>query len=82
MYYLFSINLKTFDNSKTIAHELKYIDGFNIMSTSLSNLVDNLCEKLHSDKCKDCNSELHYISVKDVSVLSVKRIIIKIVIKN
>ena len=28
------------------------------------NLVDNLSEKLHSDKCKYCKSELDYISVK------------------
>ena len=35
------------------------------MSTSLSSLVDNLSEKLHSDKCKDCKSELDYMSVKD-----------------
>ena len=32
------------------------------MSTSLSSLVDNLSEKLHSDKCRDCKSELNYIS--------------------
>ena len=35
------------------------------MSTSLSSLVDNLSEKLHSHKCKDCQSELDYMSVKD-----------------
>ena len=35
------------------------------MSTSLSSLVDNLSEKLHSDKCKGCKSELDYMSVKD-----------------
>ena len=35
------------------------------MSTSLSSLVDNLSEKLHSDKCKDCKSKLEYMSVKD-----------------
>ena len=35
------------------------------MSTSLSSLVNNLSEKLHSDKCKDCKSELDYMSVKD-----------------
>ena len=32
---------------------------------SLSSLVDNLSEKLHSDKCKDCKSELDYMSVKN-----------------
>ena len=33
------------------------------MSLSLSSLVDNLSEKRH--KCKDCKSELDYMSVKD-----------------
>ena len=31
------------------------------MSTSLSSLVDNLSEKLHSGKCIDCKSELDYM---------------------
>ena len=35
------------------------------MSISLSSLVDNLSEERHSDKCKDCKSELDYMSVKD-----------------
>ena len=35
------------------------------MSTSLSSLVDNLFEKLHSDKCRDCKSELDYMSFED-----------------
>ena len=51
-YYLFSSNQKKLDNSKTITYKLKFIDSFRFMSTSLSNLVDNLSEKL-SEKCKD-----------------------------
>ena len=35
------------------------------MSSSLSNLVHNLSEGLHSDKCTDCKSCLDYMSVKD-----------------
>ena len=35
------------------------------MSSSLSNLVDNSSEGLHSDKCIDCKSCLDYMSVKD-----------------
>ena len=35
------------------------------MSTSLSSFLDDLYEKLHSDKRKDCKSELDYMSVKD-----------------
>ena len=35
------------------------------MSSSLSSLVDNLSDGLHNDKCKDCNSCLHYITIED-----------------
>ena len=35
------------------------------MLSSLSNLVHNLSEGLHSDKCIDCKSCLDYMSVKD-----------------
>ena len=44
---------------------MKFIDGFRFMSSSLSNLVDNLCEGLHCDKWIDCKSYLDYMSVKD-----------------
>ena len=65
-YITFSVPIKKeLDNSKTITYKLKFIDSFRFMSTSLSSLVDNLSEKLHSDKCKDCKSELDYMSVKD-----------------
>ena len=65
-YITFSVPFKKeLDNSKRIAYKLKFIDSFKFMNTSLSSLVNNVCEKLHSDKCKDCKSELHYMSVKD-----------------
>ena len=35
------------------------------MSSSLSKLVDNLSEGLHSDKCTDCKSCLDSMSIKD-----------------
>ena len=34
------------------------------MSSSLSNIADNLSEGLHSDKCTDCKSSLDYMSIK------------------
>ena len=56
------------------------------MSSSLSNLVDNLSERRHSDKYTDRKSCLDYMSIKDnqliLDVLSVKRIIRKTLIKN
>ena len=56
------------------------------MSTSLSSLVDNLSEKLHIDKCKDCKSVLDYMPVKDNQLifqcLVYKKIIRRTSIKN
>ena len=40
------------------------------MAISLSNLVDNLTEKIHKIKCKDCNYFLENESVKDNSIKS------------
>ena len=54
------------------------------MSSSLSNLVDNLSEGLHRDKCADFKSYLDYMTTKDEQlisdVLSVKGIIRKTLI--
>ena len=35
------------------------------MSSSLSSLVDNLSEGLHSNRCTDCKSRLDYMTTKD-----------------
>ena len=35
------------------------------MASSLSSLVDNLAERIHKIKCKDCDFFLEYESVKD-----------------
>ena len=35
------------------------------MSASLSKLVDNLSDRLHKVKCKDCKSKLSYMSVEE-----------------
>ena len=65
-YITFSVPIsKELDNGKKIVYILKFIDSFRFMSTSLSSLVHNLSEKLHSDKCKDCKSELDYMSIKN-----------------
>ena len=48
-----------------ISYKIKFIESFRFMSSSLSNLVDNLAEGLHSGKCIDCKSCLNYMSVKN-----------------
>ena len=60
-YFLVPIS-KELDNSKIITYKLKFIDSFRFISTSLSSLADNISEKLYSDKCRDCKSELNYKS--------------------
>ena len=39
------------------------------MSSSLSKLVDNLSEGIHSNKCVDCNFCLDYIKIKNKTLL-------------
>ena len=56
---------KELDNSKSITYKIKFIDSFRFTSSSLSNLVDNLSEGLHCDKCTDCESCLDCIMFKD-----------------
>ena len=48
-----------------ISYKIKFIDSFRFMSSSLSSLVDNLSEGLHSDKCTACKSCPDYIITKD-----------------
>ena len=66
------------DKIKEIPYKIKFIDSFRFMSRLLSNLVDNLSEGLHSDKCKDCKLHFDYMSMKDNQLifkcLGVKRI--------
>ena len=65
-YISFSVPIKKqLDNGKTITHKIKFIDSYRFMSSSLSSLLDNLSEGLHSDKCADCKSHLDYWSIKD-----------------
>ena len=49
----------------TISYKIKFIDSARFMTTSLSNLVDNLSDGIHKIKCKDCDCFLEYESVQD-----------------
>ena len=53
----------------TIPYKLKFIDNFRFMLTSLSSLVDNLSDRLHSNKCTDCKSSLDYINVESPQLI-------------
>ena len=62
----FSVPIKEeLDNRKSITYKIKFIDSLRFISSSLSNLVDNLSEGLHSDKCTDCKSCLDCMVSKD-----------------
>ena len=55
-YITFSVPIKKVSNEGgTIIYKIKLlIVSFRFMSTSLSNLVDNLSGKIHNDKCNNC----------------------------
>ena len=65
-YITFSVPIKKeFDKDKSIIYRIKFIDSFRFMSTSLSNLVDNLSDGIHKNgKCDNCSSNLECISRK------------------
>ena len=48
---------------------MKFIDSARFMDSSLSTLADNLTERLHKDKCKDCKSSLEYVTAKDITII-------------
>ena len=53
------------ESAGTISYKIKFIDSSRFMASSLSNLADNLAERIHKIKCKDCDCFLEYKSVKD-----------------
>ena len=54
-YITFSVPIKKeCDNGKTIAYKLRFIDSFRFMSTSLSELADNMSGKFNSIESKSC----------------------------
>ena len=54
-YLTFSVPIKKkFDDGKTIACKLRFTDSFRFMSTSLSELVDNMSGNLNSVECRSC----------------------------
>ena len=65
-YITFSVPIKKeLDNGKSITYEIEIIDSFRFMASLLSNLVDNLSEGRHCDKCIDNKFCLDYMSFKN-----------------
>ena len=59
-YITFSVLIKKeLDNDKTTIYKLKFIDSYRFMSTSLSNLADNLSE-IYKKECKTCIERKKY----------------------
>ena len=60
-YITFSVPIKQeTENGQTITYKKKFSDSVRFMSSSLSSLVDNLSQKFHEGKYKDCMSDLEY----------------------
>ena len=53
------------ENVTTVSQIIKFIDTARFIASSLSNIFDNLIERIHKIKCSDCNCFLEYESVKD-----------------
>ena len=61
---------KELDNGKTIAYKIKFIDSFRFMSSSLSNLADNLSDGLHNNKYINCKFFPDYMVFKHDQLIS------------
>ena len=53
------------EKAAKILYNIKFVDSYRFMSTSLSNLFNNLSDVVHNDKCGDCKSCLDYMTTKD-----------------
>ena len=57
------------DKITKISYKTKFIDSYRFMSTSLSNLVSNLSQGHHTDRCIDCKFFLNYMTTKDEQLI-------------
>ena len=45
---------------ETVSYKIKFIDSASFMESSISNLANNLTERIHKIKCKGCGCFLEY----------------------
>ena len=70
-YITFKVPIKKGDNGKKTEYRLRFIDSFRFMSTSLTELVDNMSGIFNSIECKSCiekikiNSECCFVGLKN-----------------
>ena len=57
------------DKTTKVSYKIKFIDSYKFMSTSLSNLANNLSDGVQNDKCTDCKSYLDYMTIKDEELI-------------
>ena len=70
-YITFSVTIKKKIENKDIeiTYQIKFIDSYRFIATSLSKLVDNLTEDIHGDKCVYCKSGLSYMKFIDEALI-------------
>ena len=70
-YITFSVPIKKRIENKNmdITYKVKFIDSYRFMATSLSNLVDNLTDNIHNDKCVKCKSNLCFVRAMNETLL-------------
>ena len=70
-YITFSVPIKKRIENKNmdITYEIKFIDSFRFMATSLSKLVDNLTDNINNDKCDKCKSNLCFVNAVNETLL-------------
>ena len=57
------------DKVTKISYKIKFLDSYRFMSTSISNLVNNLSEGVHNDKWTDFKSCLGYMTTKNEQLI-------------
>ena len=70
-YITFSVSIKKKNDNKDLenTYKIKFIDSYRFVLSPLSKLVDNLSERIHNNKCSDCESNVDYIKMKNEKLL-------------